>query len=105
MDEDDEKPDIDPLSLDADDLLAKLTGREQQIMRRLAVGDTNREIADELKISIKTVDTHRGHVLKKLGVRSNVTLVHLALARGWVSLQQPMNDRGAHVLSNAEYTA
>jgi DNA-binding NarL/FixJ family response regulator len=44
-----------------------LTAREQQVMEMLARGLTNREIAEHLEISIKTVDTHRGHVLKKLG--------------------------------------
>ncbi len=52
-----------------------LTRREQQIAGMLAVGYRNSEIADELQISIKTVDTHRGHVLQKLNLRGNVELV------------------------------
>jgi len=57
--------------------IAALTSREKQIAERLGFGDTNREIADTLDISIKTVDTHRGHLLKKLGLRNNVALARL----------------------------
>src|SRR5512146_1365723 len=56
-----------------------LTAREQQVMEMLARGMTNREIAEHLAISIKTVDTHRGHVLKKLGLRNNSELTRFAV--------------------------
>lgn len=62
-----------------------LTERERQVAIALSNGQTNREIAKQLEISIKTIDTHRGHVLKKLGVRNNVELAHAAIAKGWVS--------------------
>ncbi len=63
-----------------------LTSRERQIASMLAVGFVNREIADNLDISIKTVDTHRGHILKKLGLRNNVELAREALRVGLVTL-------------------
>ena len=63
-----------------------LTAREQQIMEMLGRGMTNREIAEHLEISIKTVDTHRGHVLKKLGLRNNSELTRFAVKHGYVSL-------------------
>jgi two-component system, NarL family, invasion response regulator UvrY len=63
-----------------------LTAREQQVMEMLARGMTNREIAEHLDISIKTVDTHRGHVLKKLGLRNNSELTRFAVKHGYVSL-------------------
>jgi two-component system, NarL family, invasion response regulator UvrY len=63
-----------------------LTAREQQVMEMLARGMTNREIADHLQISIKTVDTHRGHVLKKLGLRNNSELTRFAVKHGYVAL-------------------
>ncbi|MBV8762650.1 MAG: response regulator transcription factor [Deltaproteobacteria bacterium] len=63
-----------------------LTAREQQVMEMLARGMTNREIAEQLDISIKTVDTHRGHVLKKLGIRNNSELTRFAVKHGYVSL-------------------
>jgi len=63
-----------------------LTAREQQVMEMLARGMTNREIAEHLQISIKTVDTHRGHVLKKLGLRNNSELTRFAVKHGYVAL-------------------
>jgi DNA-binding NarL/FixJ family response regulator len=63
-----------------------LTAREQQVMEMLARGLTNREIAEHLQISIKTVDTHRGHVLKKLGLRNNSELTRFAVKHGYASL-------------------
>jgi DNA-binding CsgD family transcriptional regulator len=55
-------------------------------MEMLARGMTNREIARDFDISIKTVDTHRGHVLKKLGLRNNAELARLAVKHGYVAL-------------------
>ena len=63
-----------------------LTAREKQVMEMLARGMTNREIAEHLQISIKTVDTHRGHVLKKLGLRNNSELTRFAVKHGYVGL-------------------
>ncbi len=63
-----------------------LTAREQQVMEMLARGLTNREIAEHLEISIKTVDTHRGHVLKKLNLRNNSELTRFAVKHGYVAL-------------------
>ena len=63
-----------------------LTARETQVMEMLARGLTNREIAEQLQISIKTVDTHRGHVLKKLGLRNNTELARFAVKHGFVAL-------------------
>ena len=63
-----------------------LTAREQQVLEMLGRGMTNREIAEHLAISIKTVDTHRGHVLKKLGLRNNSDLTRFAVKHGYVTL-------------------
>jgi DNA-binding NarL/FixJ family response regulator len=70
-----------------DELWCCLTPRERQIACSLAEGRRNAEIAEELGLSVKTVDTHRGHILKKLGVPNNTKLAHLAIAHGWVVLQ------------------
>lgn len=56
-----------------------LTSREDQVARMLAKGETNRWIAEALDISIKTVDTHRLHVLKKTQCKNNVELCRLAI--------------------------
>jgi two-component system, NarL family, invasion response regulator UvrY len=63
-----------------------LTAREHQVMEMLARGMTNREIAEHLTISIKTVDTHRGHVLKKLAVRNNAELTLFAVKHGFAQI-------------------
>lgn len=56
-----------------------LSDREYQVFRRIASGRTNREISTELKLSIKTVATHRGRILEKMGLRSNAELVSYAI--------------------------
>lgn len=64
----------------------RLTDREFQVLRLLAQGLTNREIAAELGIRIKTVDSHRRRVLKKLGLRNNAELTRFAIRHGLVEL-------------------
>src|SRR3954467_7319706 len=61
-----------------------LTAREAQVMEMLSRGMTNHEIAEHLDISIKTVDPHRGHVLKKLGWRTSSELTRFAVKHGYV---------------------
>ena len=56
-----------------------LSTRELQVLRRLALGHTNREIAENYNISIKTVDTYRQRLLKKLGLRNNAELSRFAI--------------------------
>lgn len=59
-----------------------LSSREFQVLEHLAAGKTNREIAEMLSISVKTVDTHRGHVLKKLRLRNNSDITRFAIQHG-----------------------
>lgn len=59
--------------------LDSLSQRELQVLRRLAMGHTNREIASAYGISIKTVDTYRFRLLKKLGLRNNAELSRFAI--------------------------
>lgn len=60
----------------------KLTPREEEVLRLLARGYTNPDIAEELVISLKTVETHRAHILGKLGLRKRAELVHYAQTHG-----------------------
>ena len=58
--------------------LTRLSPRERQVFERLIEGDSNSEIGRRLGISAKTVDTHRTHVMRKMGVHSVVQLVRFA---------------------------
>ena len=60
-------------------LLNSLSNREVEVLRRLATGQTNREIADDFAISIKTVDAYRQRLLKKLNLRNNAELTRFAI--------------------------
>jgi DNA-binding NarL/FixJ family response regulator len=61
-----------------------LTPREQQIVKLIAESHTNRQIAELLMISEKTVETHRANILEKLGMRDRVELTRYAIRRGFV---------------------
>ncbi|MDH3258854.1 MAG: response regulator transcription factor [Deltaproteobacteria bacterium] len=56
-----------------------LSNREIQVLRRLALGHSNREIAEDFCISVKTVDTYRSRLLKKLNLRNNAELARFAI--------------------------
>jgi DNA-binding NarL/FixJ family response regulator len=66
------------------DLAATLTGREGEVLRLLALGYSNKEIAGTLSISVKTVETHRAGGMARLGITSRAALVRFALAEGWL---------------------
>jgi two-component system response regulator DctR len=57
--------------------IAQLTPREQEVMRLVLAGKFNKVIADELNISMRTVEVHRSRVFEKMGVRSAVELAQL----------------------------
>jgi two-component system invasion response regulator UvrY len=60
-------------------LYEKLSDREFQVLRRLAMGKTVQEIAAELMLSPKTISTYRARVLEKLELKSNAELIHYAI--------------------------
>lgn len=62
--------------------LPALTSREQEILRLIAQGNSNRQIAEELSISIKTVDAHRTNLMRKLDLHTTADLVRHALQTG-----------------------
>lgn len=64
--------------------LDTLSTRELQVLRRLALGHTSREIASNYNISIKTVDTYRFRLLKKLNLRNNAELSRFAMQNGLI---------------------
>ncbi|MFC1976264.1 response regulator [Chloroflexota bacterium] len=65
-----------------------LTSREREVLQLLAEGLPNREIAKQLNISIKTVETHRSNMMNKLGVSGKTDLVKYALRKGWAMLEE-----------------
>ena len=65
-----------------------LTDREREVLRHVALGESNRAIADVLCVSEETVKTHVGHILSKLGVENRAQAVVQALKRGLVSLEE-----------------
>lgn len=62
-----------------------LTPRETEILRLTAEGYTNKEIADQLTISVKTVETHKAHIAEKLGTRSRVEWLRYVRDEGLLS--------------------
>jgi DNA-binding NarL/FixJ family response regulator len=64
--------------------LEPLSDRERDVLHVLALGYTNQEIGKKLFISVRTVDTHRAHIMRKLGVETRAELVLFALANGLI---------------------
>jgi DNA-binding NarL/FixJ family response regulator len=71
---------------DTRSLLDSLSKREMQGLRRLPMGQTNREIAETYDINSKTVDTYRLRILKKLNLRNNADLSRFAIRHDLVQI-------------------
>ena len=67
-----------------------LTQREMDVLKLAAKGMSNREIAEELVISVRTVQTHLNNVFNKVGVGSRTEAVIHALRKGWITLQDTL---------------
>jgi len=65
---------------------AELTPREREVLTCIAEGYTNREIGENLTISVKTVDRHRENIMHKLNLQSRVDLVKYAIEKGMITL-------------------
>jgi two-component system response regulator NreC len=59
-----------------------LSEREHEILRLLALGHTNQEIASQLYLSVRTVETHRAHIMQKLRIATRAELVRYAIDHG-----------------------
>ena len=68
-------------SASRDALMAKLTGRESQVLERIVAGRLNKQIADDLGISIKTVEAHRANIMEKLNANTVADLLKIALGQ------------------------
>lgn len=62
----------------------EISERESEVLRLVAWGYTNKEVAGYLGISVKTVETHKANLMQKLDLKSRVEMVHYALRRGWL---------------------
>jgi len=70
----------------AEQPIPELTPREHEVLTYIAEGFTNREIAEALVISVKTVDRHRENIMQKLNLHNRVELVKYAIERGLISV-------------------
>jgi DNA-binding NarL/FixJ family response regulator len=75
-----------PSQKNAEDLVSRLTPRETEVLRLVAHGRTNDEIAGSLMISKRTVNTHINTILKKLRLTNRAQMVLYALNSGLISL-------------------
>ncbi|MCA1567726.1 MAG: response regulator transcription factor [Acidobacteria bacterium] len=64
-----------------------LSEREEEVLRLIAWGHSNKEIAVRLNISVKTVEGHKSKIMEKLGLKNRVEVVRYALHRGWLQDQ------------------
>jgi two-component system, NarL family, response regulator NreC len=70
-----------------DDLYESLTDREKQVLRLVALGQSNKEVAEELGISVKTAMTHREHLMEKLNLRNRTDLIKFAIRKGVIRVE------------------
>jgi DNA-binding NarL/FixJ family response regulator len=69
----------------------ELSDREEEVLKAVAWGYSNKEIAAQLRLSVKTVETYKVRVAEKLGLRSRTSMVQYALRQGWLS-EMPAGD-------------
>jgi len=67
-----------------------LTDREADVLRRIALGFINREIAEQLFVSVRTVESHRSHIERKLRLTTRAELTQYALAHGLLTEQRQL---------------
>ncbi len=63
---------------------AKLTGRESETLRLIALGFSNREIAEQFDLSVKTIEAHKSNAQKKLDINSRKEIISYAILQGWM---------------------
>ena len=61
-----------------------LSGREAEVLRLVALGYSNKEIAASLSLSVKTVEAHKANAMRKLDMHSRIDIVRYAMLRGWL---------------------
>jgi two-component system, NarL family, nitrate/nitrite response regulator NarL len=72
---------------------AQLTIREREVLVLIADGKSNKEIAMQLDIGVRTIETHRERIMRRLGIHSVAGLTKYAIANGLISLEGPPEDK------------
>jgi len=62
----------------------ELTAREEEVLRLIAQGYSNKEISNELKIAVKTVESHKANIMQKLELKNRTEIVRYAVRQGWL---------------------
>jgi two-component system, NarL family, response regulator NreC len=62
----------------------RITDRESEVLRLMALGYSNKEIAATIEISVKTVEVHKANAMRKLGLKGRIEIVRFALLQGWL---------------------
>lgn len=73
-----------PITSELSSASAELSERERAVLKLVALGHTNQEIADQLSLSVKTVESYRARGMEKLGLASRAALVRYAIQEGWM---------------------
>jgi DNA-binding NarL/FixJ family response regulator len=63
---------------------AAITDRESEVLRLVAIGHSNKDIAEQLGISVKTVEIHKANAMRKLGLAGRVDVIRYGVLRGWL---------------------
>ena len=66
------------------DRQADITDRESEVLRLIAVGYSNKEIAGQLDLSVKTVEAHKANAMRKMNMRGRIDIVRYAILQGWL---------------------
>ena len=72
------------------DTVLELSNREREVLVAIAEGLSNKEIADRLGVGVRTIESHREHIMGKLGIHSVAGLTKFAVAKGLVALHAGM---------------
>jgi DNA-binding NarL/FixJ family response regulator len=62
----------------------RMTDREAEVLRLIARGYSNKEIASQLELSVKTIEVHKANAMRKLGLRGRIDIVQFAIVQGWL---------------------
>jgi DNA-binding NarL/FixJ family response regulator len=63
---------------------SRITDRETEVLRMMALGHSNKEIATSLDLSVKTIEVHKANAMRKLGLRGRIDVVRFAMLQGWL---------------------